>query len=103
MDVFYGNVRHFFSVLISYVSSLCRLSVWTVLVFLLGLQKILFTRYEVSSVKLCLIPKVHERRSDKEYLSFVDRLCEENPDLLWNSDDEDSLPEEKNKENLDGD
>lgn len=77
-------LKRFFVVLWSYIVALGRLFIWTLLTFLSGLQRILFTRSEVVRVELRISPLRCDIKDTDEKLAYIDKLCLENPDLIVN-------------------
>lgn len=75
-------IKRFFINLNSYIRAIARLLVWTVIFFFSGLQKAIFTRAEVSSVEMKLIPLKCDIEEVDENLAYIDKLCLENPDLV---------------------
>ena len=65
----------------SYAIAIVRLCFWPILVFLLGLQQTLFNRVEIAGVELKGLPLRCDRDGMLDKLSYVDKLCAENPDL----------------------
>ena len=82
----------------SYVIAILRLFFWPIIVFLLGLQQTLFNRVEIAGVELKGLPLRCDRDGMLDKLSYVDKLCAENPDLA--SLDPDML-EPNDEEDLD--
>ena len=71
----------FLYLMYSYIVALCRLVLWTILMFFSGLQRTLFMRSEVVSVEFRVIPLLCDRKDTKDTLAYIDKLCMENPDI----------------------
>lgn len=81
MDYLGDKVKGFFKVLFSYLIAVARLFVWTVIFFFTGLQRTLFMRSEVVCVEFKVTPLRCDMEEADNTLSYIDKLCFENPDL----------------------
>ena len=86
----------------SYFRAFARLCMWTVIFFLSALQRTIFTRCEVASVEMKLIPLKCDIEEVDENLAYIDKLCLENPELAEMSenfiDDIDDIPFDDSEE-----
>ena len=88
MECLWSNIVKFCKVVWSYFVALARLVVWTIILFFSGLQRTLFMKSEVVGVDFRVIPLRCYREDFDEKLSYLDKLCIENPDLIGMEDDE---------------
>ena len=104
MEHLIDNIRDFFKVLFSYTIALARLVVWTAVFFFSGLQRTLFMRSEIVGVDFRVMPLRCDAEDVNNKLSYLDKLCTENPDLIGMEDDEipfdDIIEDEDNGEDL---
>lgn len=87
MNSLSSSCIRFFRVLGSYLIALARLTIWTILTFFSGLQRILFVRSEVVGVELKVAPLRCDMEDVDEKLAYIDKLCMENPELSIIEDD----------------
>ena len=85
----FEKILRFFSVFFSYVRAVLRLLVWTVLFFVAGLQRTLFMRSEIVCVEFKTIPLKCDVEDFDDKMSYIDKMCSENPDLAEISDIDD--------------
>ena len=88
MEHLINNIGDFFKVLFSYIIALARLIVWTAVFFFSGLQRTLFMRSEIVGVDFRVMPLRCDTEDVNNKLSYLDKLCIENPDLVGMEDDE---------------
>ncbi len=84
----YKKILEFLDLLFSYFIALSRLALWTILFFFSGLQRTIFLRGEIVCVEFKTIPLKCDRDDTDEKLSYLDKLCLENPDLIENIEQE---------------
>lgn len=77
----------FLKVLWSYIVALARLVIWTIILFFTGLQRTLFMKSEVVGVDFRVVPLRCYMEETDEKLSYLDKLCTENPDLMGIDDE----------------
>ena len=77
----------FFSTTCSILIALLRLMFLTAAMLTSSVHVILFTRTEVCSIDLKGMPLRCDRERDMQNLSFIDKVCLQNPDLLDYADD----------------
>ena len=88
MDLVWSKITTAFKVFWSYIVALARLVIWTILFFFTGLQRTLFMGCEVASAELKVVPLRHYMEDLDDKISFMDRVCAENPDLMVMSEEE---------------
>ena len=81
MECWWANSVRFFKVLGSYIIALLRLVLWTFIFFFTGLQRTLFMRSEITGVDFTIVPLRCDMEDASSKLSYIDKLCLENPDL----------------------
>ena len=89
------RVKTFFGEIFSIVVALLRLLFLTAAMLTSAVQIILFTRTEIWNIELKGMPLRCDGEKMADQMSFVDKICLENPDLLEFADDQ-----EKNNGNL---
>ena len=72
----------------SAVVALLRLVFLTCAMFASGVHIVLFTRTEVCNIEMRGMPWRCDRERDMSTLSFIDKICLENPDLLDYADEQ---------------
>ena len=82
MNLLKLKLKRFFKVTGSYIRAFFRLIIWTILVFFSGLQRTLFMRSEVAGVDIKITPLKCDIEDTNEKLSYIDKLCLENPELI---------------------
>ena len=87
MEHLKDNIVSFFKVLFSYTIALARLFVWSIVFFFSGLQRTLFMRSEIVGVNFRVMPLRCDMEDTKSKLSYLDKLCIENPDLVGMEDE----------------
>lgn len=95
MSLIWERLGNFIKVLLSYFISVARLIFWTFILFLSGLQKILFTRSEIVEVSMKLAPLRCDVVEMGDKLAYIDKLCIENPELAevaYEDSEEDDIP-----------
>ena len=90
-SLWFDKVIRFFNVFFSYLIALCRLFIWTVLFFVSGLQRTLFMRSEVVCVEFKTIPLRCDVEDFDDKMSYIDKMCNENPDLVDISNEDDEI------------
>ena len=75
-------IRRFLFLQVSYFVAICRLITWMCVLFVSGLQQIIFNRTEICHVESRGIPLMCDREGMLNNLSYIDKLKEENPDLI---------------------
>ena len=88
MECLWSNIVKFCKVIWSYFVALARLVVWTAVFFFSGLQRTLFMRSEIVGVDFRVMPLRCDAEDVNNKLSYLDKLCIENPDLIGMEDDE---------------
>ena len=88
MECLWSNIVKFCKVVWSYFVALARLVVWTAVFFFSGLQRTLFMRSEIVGVDFRVMPLRCDVEDVNNKLSYLDKLCIENPDLIGMEDDE---------------
>lgn len=82
MDAQWQNAFKFFKLVLSYMRAVFRVLLWTVILFFSALQRALFTRDELVGVDMRLAPFKCDMEDVDDKLSYIDKLCIENPDLV---------------------
>ena len=72
----------------SAVVALIRLLFLTCAMFASGVHIVLFTRTEICNIEMRGMPWRCDREKVADQLSFVDKICLENPDLLDYADEQ---------------
>ena len=88
LDLLFERVIEGCSYVISIIIAIARLVLWTILLFVMGLQEALFTRSEICGIDIKALPLRCDRDDVLDKISYVDRLKLENPDLDLNEDDD---------------
>lgn len=89
MEHLRDSIVNFFRILFSYIIALTRLVVWTVVFFFSGLQRTLFMKSEITGVDFRVMPLRCDAEDVNNKLSYLDKLCMENPELVDIIDEED--------------
>lgn len=71
----------FFKNVLNYIRAIFRVILWTIILFFSALQRALFTRTELVGVDMRLAPFKCDVEDVDDKLSYIDKLCIENPDL----------------------
>lgn len=82
------HIKVFLEELLSIIIALVRLVFLTFAMLTSGVQIILFTRTEVWNMEMKGMPWRCDREKMADQMSFVDKICLENPDLLDFADDQ---------------
>ena len=82
MEWLWSKIEGFIKVFGSYIIAVSRLVIWTIIFFFTGLQRTLFMRSEVVMVEFKVTPLRCDMEKADDTISFVDKLCIENPDLI---------------------
>ena len=84
------KIKNFFMLIGSYLVAISRLIFLDVLFLLSGLQQILYTRCEIVNIEMKAVPLRCDITEATEKVSYIDKLCGENPDLVGiDEEDED--------------
>ena len=83
----WDEVKYFFVVLGSYFIAISRLIFLNMLFFLSGLQQILYTRCEIVNIEMKAVPLRCDITKANENVSYLEKLCSENPDLVEIADE----------------
>ena len=89
MECLWSKVIKFCKVIWSYFVALVRLVVWTFVFFFSGLQRTLFMKSEITGVDFKVLPLRCYMEETDDKLSYLDKLCMENPELVDIIDEED--------------
>ena len=87
MDCLWRELYDLLKVVGSYLVALARLVIWTIIFFFTGLQRTLFMRSEVVGIEFKVTPLRCDIEDTDEKLSYIDKLCMENPDLVEGADE----------------
>lgn len=87
----WGDVRYFFVVVGSYFIAISRLIFLDLLLLLSGLQQILYTRCEIINIEMKAAPLRCDITKANENVSYLEKLCSENPDLIDIVDSEEDI------------
>lgn len=93
------KIRYFFSVLSSYLIAISRLFFLDALLFLSGLQQILYSRCEIVNVEMKVSPLRCDINKVTENVSYIEKLCCENPDLVEIVDNDEDIDFGDNDDN----
>ena len=88
MECLWPKVYDTLKVIGSYLVALARLVIWTIIFFFTGLQRTLFMRSEVVGIEFKVVPLRCDIADTDEKLSYIDKLCMENPDLVEGADED---------------
>ena len=82
------RIKEFFEEAFSIIVALIRLIFLTFAMLTSGIQIILFTRTEIWNMEMKGMPWRCDREKMADQMSFVDKICLENPDLLDFADEQ---------------
>lgn len=80
-------MKRFLKVFFSYIVALLRLVFLVLVLIISGTHKILFNRVEISEITVQIKPLRCDIEEMGEKLSYIDKMCMENPDLISASED----------------
>ena len=83
-----NNIREFLAEASSAIIALLRLVFLTCAMFASGVHIVLFTRTEVCNIEMRGMPWRCDREKVADQMSFVDKLCLDNPELLDFADEQ---------------
>lgn len=87
----WDEIKYFLAVLGSYFIAISRLLFLDVLLLLSGIQQILYTRCEIINIEMKAVPLRCDITKANENVSYIEKLCCENPDLVEMSSEDDNL------------
>lgn len=87
----WDGLKGVFVTLGSYFIAITRLIFLDVLLLLSGLQQILYTRCEIVNIEMKAVPLRCDITKANENVSYIEKLCCENPDLVEISEEDSKL------------